>query len=246
MYNLLIVGDNGVGKTSFINKHKTGNFITSEETNDILISNILNFNTSEGKITINTSEIANSENFGFISEIHMTIIMFDLTELKTYENVKIWYTNIRNVFKDVPIVLCGNKSDIGKDVVESRVIFDLCKELNIQYNYLSVKNGHNIETPFLSLLRKVKGNDKLKIENNAEPNQEIKYNNVQVIANTELEVKAEETNAFKNMLTTLKFLMSENLQGHVGLLDINNIENTDAGIMFKFGGKKYKISIARE
>jgi len=255
MFNLLIAGDNKVGKTSFITKHKTGEFITSYTTSNPMEHNVLNFNTSDGKITLNTSEIASYDSLEFASDINMAIIMFDLTELKTYERVFEWHENIRKMFKTIPIVLCGNKVDMGTDAVKSKDILDLAKKLELQYYYLSSKDNSNFEKPILHLLRKNMNNDKLTFINL--PKQEVRFN-------TELEVKNNninpqnnanhliDMNPVNNMINTLNFLMSENLRSNMDLLGIQNIETIDIPgvnksiISFRFEGKKYRITTTKD
>jgi GTP-binding nuclear protein Ran len=255
MFNLLIVGDNKVGKTAFITKHKTGEFVTSYIAAN-LVENTITLNTSEGKIDLNTWEISQFESLEFTNDIHMAIIMFDLTELKTYEHVFEWHENIRKTYKNIPIVLCGNKVDIGTDAVKSKDILDLAKKLDVQYYYLSSKNNSNFEKPFLHLLKKSLGNDKLTLTNM--PKQEVRFNNeLEVKNNNELEVKNNmnllgDMNPVNNMINTLNFLMSENLRANMDLLGIQNIETVDiAGvnrstITFKFEGKKYRITAVRD
>jgi GTP-binding nuclear protein Ran len=82
--------------------------------------------------------------------------MFDLTSSLTYNNVSKWYSDLISVDKNIPIVLCGNKSDINKNLiskVKSKNTFHI--EKNLPYYHTSAKSNYNFEKPFLCLARQV-------------------------------------------------------------------------------------------
>lgn len=43
------------------------------------------------------------------------ILVFDLSKLESYDNLKYWHNDVvENLKEDIPIVLVGNKSDVGR------------------------------------------------------------------------------------------------------------------------------------
>lgn len=82
------------------------------------------------------------------------IIMFDVTSRLTYKNVPRWYTDIRKVCPDIPIVLCGNKADSSPREVPAKQINEFIHNtLALPYYDISVKSNYNYEKPFIHLLR---------------------------------------------------------------------------------------------
>src|SRR5437016_10226510 len=96
-YKILLVGFSGVGKTSFIQRHKTGQF-TDQGSN----TNSLVFTTNHGIVKLHITEST-----GFPSNLNYDgyIIMFDL---KNLDSLKI-LDQIPSI--SAPKVLIGNKQD---------------------------------------------------------------------------------------------------------------------------------------
>merc|ERR1711967_97148 len=74
------------------------------------------------------------------------IIMFDVTSRITYKNI--------------PIVLTGNKVDVKERKVKAKTI-TFHRKKNLQYYDISAKSNYNFEKPFLWLARKLVGNQSL-------------------------------------------------------------------------------------
>ena len=160
-FKVLILGDAGVGKTSFISRHTTGEFkALSAELSK------LSFYTNKGKYNLDIWDLEEKkikeENY---SSINACILMFDLTEISTYNNIIQQYHNMRKVCGDIPIVMCGNKVDCIGRKVKHEDIFTLHKKFELQYYDISAKSTYNFEKPFLYLLRKLTKNDDLSFDN---------------------------------------------------------------------------------
>ncbi|KAL9641816.1 hypothetical protein ABK040_011801 [Willaertia magna] len=156
-YKLIIIGDGGVGKTSFINLLKKQiNHIPKFEPKYITtahhdISPII-FNTSKGKIKFNIWDTCGQEKFGGLRDGHYiqtdcAILMFDITFRQSYKNIPTWYKDIVRVCNEnIPMVLCGNKLDVGDEfrkVKRKVVTFHKRKDINMEYFEVSVKNEIN-------------------------------------------------------------------------------------------------------
>jgi len=151
---IVIVGDCHVGKTSILKRYVNNeyhpdykytlgiNFLTKE----IIKNNILNI--------IYIWDTAGSERFRTLNSIFYRgadacILVFDLTSLKSFNNINFWMDEflvntspVRAI--DFPFVLVGNKSDLTNEcVVYDRLIQNLCKERNIKYFSVSAKNNNN-------------------------------------------------------------------------------------------------------
>lgn len=86
------------------------------------------------------------------------IVMFDLTSKHSFKQVLFWVRDLRTVCGlDIPIVLLGNKSDLSSREVKDSQIERLCRDLNMKYFEVSVKDNINIDNPFIYLTRELIG-----------------------------------------------------------------------------------------
>jgi GTP-binding nuclear protein Ran len=162
---LVLVGDGGVGKTTFVKRHQTGEFEKKYiPTMGVQVSQ-LTFETTLGPLTYNIWDTAGQERFGglregYYLEAHCAIIMFDVTSQATYRNVTTWHRDLVRVCPNIPIVLVGNKIDVrDRKVPAKRVIFH--KKNNMRYFEISAKSNYHFEMPFLSLARQLAGDPNL-------------------------------------------------------------------------------------
>ena len=158
-YKICIVGDGGVGKTTYIERMKTGEFI--KKYNPTIGSEVraLQFYTNKDKYNINLWDCAGLPQFkglgkSYFIGAHAFILMFDLTNKASYQNLFNHYTRIKSVCPDSPIVLCGNKVDCGHLAVKQHSI-TFHRKRNLQYFDISAMSNYNFEKPFLYLLRKL-------------------------------------------------------------------------------------------
>uniref|UniRef100_A0A914RVV8 GTP-binding nuclear protein n=1 Tax=Parascaris equorum TaxID=6256 RepID=A0A914RVV8_PAREQ len=108
---LVLVGDGGTGKTTFVKRHLTGEFEKKYV----------------GQIRFNVWDTAGQEKFGGLRDGYYiqgqcAIIMFDVTARVTYKNVPNWHRDLVRVCENIPIVLCGNKVDVKDRKVKAKTI----------------------------------------------------------------------------------------------------------------------------
>jgi GTP-binding nuclear protein Ran len=154
---LIIVGDGGVGKTTYVTRHRTAEFTKSYiATMGVEVSS-LSFHTDQGVVTFNIYDCAGQEKFsGYRDEYFegatAAIIIFDVTSLTSYRSVLGWYAKVQEKCPNIPIVLCGNKVDCRDRKVKPDMIRFHLKH-NLQYYDISSKANTNFEKPFLYLAR---------------------------------------------------------------------------------------------
>nr|KYP45784.1 GTP-binding nuclear protein Ran-3 [Cajanus cajan] len=164
-FKLVIVGDGGTGKTTFVKRHLTGEFEKKYEPTIGVEVHPLDFFPNCGKIRFYCWDSAGQEKFGGLRDgyyIHgqCAIIMFDVTARLTYKNVPTWHRDLCRVCENIPIVLCGNKVDVkNRQVKAKQVTFH--RKKNLQYYEISAKSNYNFEKPFLYLARKLAGDPNL-------------------------------------------------------------------------------------
>merc|ERR1712110_507414 len=159
------VGDGGVGKTTLVKRHLTGEFEKKYVATLGVEVHPLVFHTNRGPIRFNVWDTAGQEKFGGLRDGYYiqgqcAIIMFDVTSRLTYKNVPTWYRDLVRVCETIPIVLCGNKVDVKSRQIKPRQV-TFHRKKNLQYHEISAKSNYNFEKPFLYLARKLMGDDRL-------------------------------------------------------------------------------------
>ena len=164
-FKLILVGDGGVGKTTFVKRHLTGEFEKKYVATLGVEVHPLVFHTNRGPIKFNVWDTAGQERFGGLRDGYYiqgqcAIIMFDVTSRITYKNVPNWHRDLTRVCENIPIVLTGNKVEIKDRKVKAKQI-TFHRKKNLQYYDISAKSNYNFEKPFLWLARKLCGDNAL-------------------------------------------------------------------------------------
>lgn len=166
-FKLVLVGDGGTGKTTFVKRHMTGEFEKKYIATLGVEVHPLTFHTNFGPICFNTWDTAGQEKFGGLRDGYYIqgqcgIIMFDVTSRITYKNVPNWHRDLVRVCENIPIVLTGNKVDVKDRKVKPKQI-TFHRKKNLQYYDISAKSNYNFEKPFIWLARKLVGNPNLEL-----------------------------------------------------------------------------------
>ena len=87
-YKIIVVGDGGVGKTTFIKRHRTGQLESKYIATMGVEVHPLTFNTNHGPVIFKIWDCAGQEKFGglgggYYRAAHGAIVMFDLTSQLT-------------------------------------------------------------------------------------------------------------------------------------------------------------------
>ena len=101
-FKLLLVGDGGVGKTTLVKRHLTGEFDNKYIPTIGVEVHPLNFRTNCGDIRFNVWDTAGEEKAGAVRDgyyvsARCAIIMFDVTSRITYKSVPNWHRDIVRV-----------------------------------------------------------------------------------------------------------------------------------------------------
>jgi len=160
-FKTIIIGDPGVGKTSMILQFTDKAFRRS-------YIPTIGANITEKAITLyDTSfqmilwDLAGQSKFQKIRSLYYNgaqcvIIVFDLTKSESFENIRNWYSDVKNNFSnfdDIEVALCGNKCDLEDEIkVSQDEALKLAAELNIGYLETSARIGKNIDKVFDDLV----------------------------------------------------------------------------------------------
>ncbi|KYQ92406.1 GTP-binding nuclear protein Ran [Tieghemostelium lacteum] len=164
---LVLVGDGGVGKTTFVQRHITGEFESRYIPTLGVAVHPLVFYTNFGKILFNIWDTAGQEKFGGLRDGYYiqgqcAIIMFDVTSRNSYKHCPNWHSDLTRVCESIPIVLCGNKVDVKERKVKPSQI-NFHRRFNLSYYDISAKSNYNFEKPFIWLASKLTGQKNLEL-----------------------------------------------------------------------------------
>jgi GTP-binding nuclear protein Ran len=151
---ILIVGDGGVGKSTFLKRYRTGEFTTQY----IPTQGHLEYQLNKPHEILTVIDTSGQEKYSpiTIENVDGIIIMFDVTSKISYYNVPQWYATMRKLYgKDVPVILCGNKVDrVDRKITCNMITYH--REYNMKYYDISAKSNYNYEKPFDTLSKSIK------------------------------------------------------------------------------------------
>ena len=163
VYKLLLLGDSTVGKTCFLIKY------TDQSFQDIHMATIgLDYRVKTMKLKNNKEvkiqiwDTAGQDRFRSITKnyykgSHGIILIYDITNRRTFENVQKWISQIREeTSQNVVIYLIGNKIDMKEErKVSAEEGKKLADELGLPFMETSAKEGININEVFDDIVEKV-------------------------------------------------------------------------------------------
>jgi len=158
VFNVLFVGDAGVGKSAFLKTHLNSEFDTKYTPTLLEEFHPLKFNTSEGEIIFNIWDCVS--HLGLRDEhiigADIAFVFNDLTRKLGLCNVPKYVESIKRI-KDIPIFHIGTKCDIATRYVNVKgqeFIINAFVDDKVTHNYyISTKKLINFYTPFLVALR---------------------------------------------------------------------------------------------
>jgi small GTP-binding protein len=161
---IIVSGDGGVGKTSFLNRLIHDNFdMNSELTKGVdFFSKDVRINGYEYNFVM--WDFAGQDQFkkllsDFVNGSLAAFVLFDLSRFNTLEGVEEWI-NTLNHYGEIPAYIIGTKSDII-DTNEAHIFDDYISEIKrnnknvLGYLKISSKTGSNVKQAFNSLIDKL-------------------------------------------------------------------------------------------
>ena len=161
---LLIIGDSTVGKTSILSRFANGTF----NSNYLATVGLDNFTKDEiidnKTIRIKMWDTAGQERYksltkSFFRNAQGVMLVYDVTNSETYDNLKFWMQSIKNNMSpdmgEIPIIIVGNKIDCEDREVNAKEAESFWKEQGYPYFETSAKTGENIDETIKFLVKRV-------------------------------------------------------------------------------------------
>jgi len=164
-YNLqiryILIGDSYVGKSCIMEQYIDRYFsLSPPRTIGVDFNSIDNtYNISGHTYNVNNHIFDTS---GDIKIVHLfksyiykskcILLVFDLTNIESFNNIKNWYSkiikNLKLYKKNYKFILIGNKKDSQKKKIPQKIILDYANKLNIDYVELTAKSKNDIDGLF--------------------------------------------------------------------------------------------------
>ncbi|NHI92422.1 MAG: GTP-binding protein [Candidatus Lokiarchaeota archaeon] len=207
---ILLIGESKVGKTSFIQRLQNKEFLENQRSTVDVEFHTLTLNFRNRPLKLSIYDFSGKPQYRFMQASHLrgsygAILMYDLTNEDSFKKLDDWIAFLQPILKnysDFPIVLVGNKFDLGNMTINEDELDTFLMRNNIKiYEKISVKTGMNIEQPLQKLIyfifqkymeNQKKAKEALKEEIKAEVHEEVKAEvHEEVKAEVHEEVKAE-------------------------------------------------------
>jgi len=163
LFKLLLIGDSGVGKSCLLLRFADDTYTQSYISTIGVDFKIRTIDLDGKTVKLQIWDTAGQERFRTITSsyyrgAHGIIIVYDVTDRESFNNVKHWIQEIEKYAADgVKKLLVGNKCDLASKKVVS---YDEAKELadSYQINFMetSAKNSHNVEDTFSMMAAEIK------------------------------------------------------------------------------------------
>jgi len=164
VYKVLLLGDSTVGKTCFLLRYCDKTFQEAHLSTIGLDYRLKTMTLENGKnIKLQIWDTAGQDRFRAITKNYYKgangiILIYDVTNLQSYENVKNWIAQIKEeANQNVLIYLAGNKIDVSEDlrVVKTEDGKKIADEFKLPFYETSAKSGINVNKIFEELVENI-------------------------------------------------------------------------------------------
>ena len=163
VYKLVMLGDEAVGKTSLILQHTEHRFGESYKMTigTDISAKVVETGTkgAETKVYLIIWDIGGQQKYQILRESYLRgsaggLLVFDVTNRTSFNHVLDWAEEVGRFCGKIPMVLLGNKEDLGaKRVVTKAEGAKLAEDLEIAYLETSAKSSKNVDVAFNKIVK---------------------------------------------------------------------------------------------
>ncbi|XP_027857729.1 uncharacterized protein LOC114135025 isoform X1 [Xiphophorus couchianus] len=149
-YNVVMIGESCVGKTSFMKRAQSGKFSLDIPASVGLDSCKWTVVVDGKPVVLHLWDTAGQERFHSITrqvyhKAQAFLLMYDITSSQSFSAVSYWANSIQEAAaEDVTVLLLGNKSEHAKRQVKTEQGDILAKEYNFEFMECSAATGENV------------------------------------------------------------------------------------------------------
>ena len=151
---ILLIGDSFVGKTSLLLRFTEGNFPDSHMATIGVEFKEKIIKMEDKEVKLQIWDTSGQERFrsitkNFYKNADGIIFVFDVTNLKTFQNIKDWLNDSEAAQNDFKKILVGNKIDLEKERLIDKVKMEnFGAKKNMKCFETSAKDGKNVDEIF--------------------------------------------------------------------------------------------------
>ncbi|XP_066494711.1 ras-related protein Rab-39B-like [Tiliqua scincoides] len=159
-FRIIMLGDSTVGKSSLLKRYAEGVFLESMN-QTVGVDFYVHFVEIKPDLHVKLQfwDTAGQERFRSVTRSYYRnsaggVLVFDLTNRASFENIRKWHQEVMETVKPYHIVfvLIGHKSDLGAErKVEQKEAEKLASSLEAKYIETSAKTNHKVEEAFQTL-----------------------------------------------------------------------------------------------
>ena len=161
---VIVIGDTCVGKTNFIFRFVENRFSLNyvSTVGFDYRSKIITLPKSKKKVKLQIWDTAgqeryNSVNKNLFQKVQGVIIMYDITNRASFENINKWLYLLSQNVSDKAKILVGSKLDLSEEkrIVTEEEGHNLADKNNMPFYETSSKTGENVEKIFFTLAQNI-------------------------------------------------------------------------------------------
>lgn len=151
---LVLLGESGVGKTAIAQRYVLDSFSPDQQATVAASYLSKRIESNSISIDLNIWDTAGQEVYRTLAPMYyrdakMALIVFDLTDENSFNQLNEWITDVREKTPDIIITIIGNKSDLDEErVVSFEKASDLANQFNLMYIETSAFSGLGVEECF--------------------------------------------------------------------------------------------------
>ena len=170
IYKVLLLGDSTVGKTCILMRYKDKLFQPIHSPTLGLDYGLVEMKLKNGKnIKLQIWDTAGQDRFKAITKNYYkgangVILIYDITSIQTYENIKNWVSQVREEASDnIVVYIVANKIDMEEErKVPTEDGQKLADSLGYPFLEVSAKSGENVSKIFENIVEDI---DKIYVKN---------------------------------------------------------------------------------
>lgn len=158
-----MIGDSGVGKSCLLLRFADDTYTESYISTIGVDFKTITVELEDKVVKYQIWDTAGQERFRTITAsyyrgAHGIIVAYDITNMESFNNVKMWLSEIERYEGDgLNKLLVGNKSDLASErQVEYAVAKEFADSLNIPFLETSAKDSTNVEQAFMTMAKQIK------------------------------------------------------------------------------------------
>lgn len=159
----IIVGNVAVGKSSLVNRYTKGEYLEQYQATIGAAFVPKEVALAQGKsIKLQIWDTAGEEKYRAMTQFYYrkaagAVVVFGLDDRESYNDVKVWIDDVREVQPNIVIVVAGNKSDIDPDdrAVGIDEVDEFVDDLGVGYIEVSALDGSNVDMLFQDVAQSI-------------------------------------------------------------------------------------------